>query len=78
MKTKLLRRLRKDYKICHIPESARWRERWQVDQPHHSMKSCVKSDIFYTYTEALDFFLKLTHNAMCLYVDQKRSKTIMP
>jgi len=72
MKAKLLRKLRKEFKLVYYPSTSISREHWAVFRP----SNYIGKETYFTFNEALNNYLMVTHNHLSNYIQEARSKTI--
>ena len=72
MKVKLLRKLRKGFKLIYYPATSVSREHWTVFYPSNNADRYT----YFTFQEALDSYLMRTHNYLSNYIQDSKSKQI--
>jgi len=73
MKTKLLRKLRRDISILHYSETPSWRERWEFrNYTAQEIKTC------FTFEEALSRYHTDLNFKISRYKDNLNCKRILP
>jgi len=72
MKAKLLRKLRKGFKLIYYPATSISREHWTVFYPNNYNDKKT----YFTFKEALSHYLMIVHNHLSGYIQQAKSKQI--
>jgi len=72
MKARLLRKLRKEFKLVYYPSTSISREQWVLFRP----SNYTGKETYFTFKEALNSYLMVTHNHLSNYIQEARSKTI--